>query len=83
MLHISLRDKIRNIEIRSKTKVKDILEKIKEAKWRWVGHVARMQDNKWTKRVTDWQPRSGKRRRGKTETKMERRPDKLRRHYMA
>ena len=65
MLHISLRDKIRNIEIRSKTKVKDILEKIKEAKWRWAGHVARMQDNKWTKRVTDWQPRSGKRRRGR------------------
>jgi hypothetical protein len=65
MLHISLRDKIRHSEIRKKTKVKDILEKIKEAKWRWAGHVARRQDNRWTKRITEWQPRTGKRRRGR------------------
>ena len=34
MLNITLRDKVRNSEIRNKTKVKDIIEKIKEAKWR-------------------------------------------------
>ena len=65
MLHITLHDKVKNSVIRSKTKVKDILEKIKEAKWRWAGHVARREDNRWTKRLTDWQPRTGKRRRGR------------------
>ena len=65
MLHITLHDKVKNSVIRSKTKVKDILEKIKEAKWRWTGHVARREDNRWTKRLTDWQPRTGKRRRGR------------------
>ena len=34
MLHITLHDKVKNSVIRSKTKVKDIPEKIKEAKWR-------------------------------------------------
>ena len=54
MLNISLRDKVKSSEIRSKTKVKDIIEKIKEAKWRWAGHIARRQDNRWTKRITEW-----------------------------
>ena len=65
MLNITLRDKVRNSEITIKTKVKDIIEKTKEAKWRWAGHVARRDDNRWTKRLTEWQPRTGKRRRGR------------------
>ncbi|XP_072051533.1 uncharacterized protein [Amphiura filiformis] len=65
MLNITIRDKIRNTYIRNKTKVKDILEKIKEAKWRWAGHLARSNDNRWTKRLTEWQPRTGRRRRGR------------------
>ena len=28
--------------------------------WRRSGHIARITDNHWTKRVTEWQPRSGK-----------------------
>ena len=39
MLHITLHDKVKHSVIRSKTKVKDILEKIKEAKWRWAGRT--------------------------------------------
>ena len=31
--------------------------KIKEAKWRWAGHQMRRDDNRWTRRVTEWQPR--------------------------
>ncbi|XP_048522724.1 uncharacterized protein LOC125504564 [Dendroctonus ponderosae] len=41
MLGISLRDKIRNTEIRRKTKVKDMIEHVAELKWQWAGHVAR------------------------------------------
>ena len=32
-----------------------------ETKWRWAGHIARMKDNRWTKRCTEWQPKRGKR----------------------
>ena len=46
MLNITLRDKVRNSVMRNETKVKDIMEKIKEAKWRWAGFVARRDDNR-------------------------------------
>ena len=65
MLNISLHDKVRHAIIRNQTRVKDIIEKIKEMKWRWAGHISRIQDNRWTKRLTEWQPRIGKRRRGR------------------
>lgn len=65
MLHISLRDRIRSTTIRSQTGVDDILNKIKKSKWRWAGHVARMKDNRWTKRLMEWKPRTGKRRGGR------------------
>ena len=62
MSHLSLRYKINHKVIRQKTKVKDITEKVRESKWRWAGHVARLQDNRWTNRLTEWQPRMGKKR---------------------
>ena len=65
MLNITIRDKIRNTEIRKQTQVKDIMVKIKQAKWRWAGHLMRRDDNRWTRRVTEWQPRNGKRTRGR------------------
>ena len=34
---------------REKTKVKDIIQVVKQQKWRWAGHVARMNDNRWKK----------------------------------
>ena len=39
--------------------------KIKEAKWRWPGHLMHRDDNRWTRMVTEWQPRNGKRTRGR------------------
>ena len=65
MLKITLKDRIRNSDIRKQTQVKDIIQKIKQAKWRWAGHVMRREDNRWTKRVTEWQPRTGRRNRGR------------------
>ena len=32
---------------------------------RWAGHLIRREDNRWTKRLTEWQPRNGKRCRGR------------------
>ena len=56
MLGITLRDRKRSTWIREKTKVRDIVQVVKQQKWRWAGHVARMNDNRWTKRLTDWYP---------------------------
>ena len=46
MLGITLRDWKRSTQIREKTKVKDIIQVVKQQKWRWAGHVARMSDNR-------------------------------------
>lgn len=48
MLRISLRDRIRNEEIR-RTKVEDVIARIAKLKWNWVGHVARQGEERWTK----------------------------------
>ena len=47
------------------TGVTEIIHKIKQDKWRWAGHVAKRNDHRWTIRLTEWQPREGKRRRGR------------------
>ena len=67
VLRISLRDRKRASWVREKTKVNDMLLAIKEQTWRCSGHLARREDNRWTKRLTDWTPREGKR---------DRRPDR-------
>ncbi len=69
MLKISLQDKVRCNIIRQQTGVIDILRKVKQSKWRWAGNVARRKDNRWTKRLLEWQPRTGKRRRGRQKTR--------------
>ena len=35
------------------------------SEWRWAGHVARRNDNRWTLRLTEWLTREGKKRRGR------------------
>ena len=54
MLGITSRDRKRSTWIREKTRVKDIIQTIKQQKLRWAGHEARMSDDRWTKRITDW-----------------------------
>ncbi len=64
MLGVTWRDKKRASCIREQTKVEDILMTIKNKKWTWAGHVMRRLDNRWTTRVTEWQPRNGRRNQG-------------------
>ena len=65
MLGITLRDHKTNKWIRSKTKVKDIKKSILKSKWQWAGHIMRRTDDRWTKKVTEWYPRLGTRKRGR------------------
>ena len=62
---LKLKDKTPCREIRAKTNIKDVVKFAAKQKWKWAGHVARLNDNRWTKRITDWQPRYGKRSRGR------------------
>lgn len=57
MLGISLRDRVPNHEIRRRTRVVDAIERITTLKWNWAGHVARLTDNRWTRRILEWRPR--------------------------
>lgn len=57
MLGLSLRDHITNTELRRRTGVTDAVEQIAKLKWNWAGHIARLQDNRWTKRMIEWRPR--------------------------
>ena len=65
MLDLKLKDKIPCSEIRKRTKIIDIIEYTMKQKWTWAGHIARLKDNRWTRRCTEWQPRRGKRTRGR------------------
>ena len=57
ILGITLRDHKRNTWIRHQTGVNDIIDVIKKGIHGWAGHIARFNDNRWTKRVTEWTPR--------------------------
>ena len=65
MLGLKLQDKKPCSEIRKRTKVIDVIEYTLKQKCRWAGHTARMKDNRWVKRCTEWQPRTGTRSRGR------------------
>lgn len=65
MLNIKLMDKWSLSTIRKLTAVSDVMKKVKILKWRWTGHMMRSNKNKWSKEITSWYPRDGKRRRGR------------------
>ncbi len=65
MLGITWRDKKRASWIREQTKVEDFLMTNKNKKWTWAGHIMRRHDNRWIMRVTEWQPRNGRRNQGR------------------
>ena len=56
MLGITLRDKHTNEWIRQQTKVVDVMTRIASLKWDWAGHIARMDDDRWTKVILQWRP---------------------------
>lgn len=69
MLNIRKIQKIRHTKIRHLTKATDVLNHALKLKWKWAGHVARLQDGRWSKRVTIWSGPPGKRYRGRPLTR--------------
>ncbi|KAJ4439579.1 hypothetical protein ANN_07706, partial [Periplaneta americana] len=69
ILNVSLRDRLRNEEIRRRTKMRDVVERAENLKWKWGGHVACMDHQKWTNRTTMWDPREGRQHVGRQKTR--------------
>ncbi|CAH2257061.1 jg11931 [Pararge aegeria aegeria] len=69
MLGVSLRDKIRNVEIRRRTRFTDIAQRVAKLKWQWAGHIVGRRDGRWGPKVLEWQPRTGKRSDGRPPTR--------------
>lgn len=65
ILNLKRIDKKRNIDIRKQTKLTDALSHCKKLKWRWAGHVARMNSDRWSNKVTHWPGPFGKRKQGR------------------
>lgn len=65
ILKIKKIQKIRHTDIRLKTKAIDALSYSLKQKWRWAGHVARLNDNRWTIKTTLWAGPLGQRKRGR------------------
>ncbi len=51
--------------VKEQAKAEDFLTTIEMSKWSWAGYTVRRTDNRWTKRVIEWQPRNCKRSQGR------------------
>ncbi|KAE9413593.1 hypothetical protein Angca_008644, partial [Angiostrongylus cantonensis] len=60
-----VRDGIRSSDLRQRSKTKDAVLYAKQSKIRCAGHVMRMNDDRWTRAVSDWIPRDVKRTAGR------------------
>ncbi|CAH2261012.1 jg10790 [Pararge aegeria aegeria] len=69
MLGVSLSDRIRNVEIRRRTRITDIAQRVAKLMWQWAGHIVRRKDGRRDPKVLEWQPRTGKRSVGRPPTR--------------
>ncbi|CAH2234458.1 jg17760 [Pararge aegeria aegeria] len=51
MLGVPLCDQIRNEEIRRRTTVTDIAQRVAKLKWHWAGHIARRTERRWASKM--------------------------------
>ena len=65
LLGVTLRDRIRNEELRNRSGLVNAATEARKTKWRWGGHIMRMNQETWTYATTVWDQRRGKRRRGR------------------
>ena len=65
LLNITKRDRVQKEEIREKNGIKSILTKVQRSKFKCAGHLARMNNNSWTKKATVWTSRKARRVKGR------------------
>ncbi|XP_030752232.1 uncharacterized protein LOC115879476 [Sitophilus oryzae] len=61
---VSRLQRVRNEEIRNRTSAQEtvIIRRIEKRSLRWFGHLMRMEDTRWPKRVFKWSPTGGNKR---------------------
>jgi hypothetical protein len=64
VLGINPKDRMRSEELRRRSGIEDAAKAAIRQKWRWGGHVARMDHERWAYATTVWDPRIGRRNRG-------------------
>ncbi|KAE9421816.1 hypothetical protein Angca_003065, partial [Angiostrongylus cantonensis] len=64
-----VRDVIRSFDLCQRSKITHAVLYAKQSKIRWAGHVVRMNDNRWTRAVSDWIPQDVKRAAGGSPTR--------------
>ncbi|CAH2217273.1 jg21882 [Pararge aegeria aegeria] len=69
MLGVSLRDQIRSEEIRRRTRVTNIAQRVAKLKWPCNGHIARRTGGRWGLKMLEWRTRIGKRSVGRPATR--------------
>lgn len=65
VIGVRRKDKVKLEKIKKRTKFKNASIVCKTLKWRWSGHMIRETKEKWTKIISEWYPRDGKRNRGR------------------
>ncbi|GBP59855.1 hypothetical protein EVAR_40239_1 [Eumeta japonica] len=63
---VSLNDRYKDSDVKEWYGQKDVV-----IKWRWTGHMSRENIEKWSRLVTEWYPRDGKRSRGRPNKRWE------------
>lgn len=69
ILKIKVKDRVRNEKIREETDAIDVGYRIRKLKYKYAGHVMRMGQERWVKRVIEWRPFDRKRGRGRPATR--------------
>ena len=64
LLHVRWYDHVSEAEIRRRSGLRSIIQRIKENRWKWYGHVLRMPENRLPKQSIQWNA-EGSRRRGR------------------
>ena len=67
--HVTLRDRVRCEDLRRIIGMRDASNLAEKLKWKWSGHVVRMDNNSWTHKLTVWDPREGRRNVGRQRTR--------------
>ena len=69
ILNVKRVERIRNVEIRNRTKVEDAGFLVKKAKMSYAGRMMRTKKEKWNKRLYEWTPYGSTRKKGKPKTR--------------
>ncbi|KAE9419169.1 hypothetical protein Angca_009832, partial [Angiostrongylus cantonensis] len=62
-------DGIRSSDLHQQSKIKDVVLYAKQSKMWWARHLVRMNDNRWTRAVSDWIPLDVRRTVGRPQTR--------------